>query len=147
MFLGNFGAVRDARCLDTEAGMGGYPGLRCVKIYLLSYRCFTNGDGCCTTLTESIVEGPAMTFRPALRGVTAFPAFPAHETRKLSSTHNRLRRLWHAVEVSVVALEQSQGCVQATTATSWHVMLILLQLRELLRPLELSRTPERRLRR
>ena len=58
MFLGNFGAMGDARCLDTEAGMGGYPGLRCVKIYLLSYRCITNGYGCCTTLTESIVEGP-----------------------------------------------------------------------------------------
>ena len=41
-----------------------------------------------------------------------------------------------------IALEQSQRCVQATTATSWHVMLILLQLRELLRPPELSRTLE-----
>ena len=47
--------------------MGGYPGLRCVKIYLLSYRCIKNGDGCCTTLTESIVEGPALSIWPALR--------------------------------------------------------------------------------
>ncbi len=39
-----------------------------------------------------------------------------------------------------IELEQVRGCVQATTATSWHVILILLQLRELLRPLELSRT-------
>jgi hypothetical protein len=57
----------DARCLDTEAGMGGYPGLRCVKIYLLSYGCITNGDGCCTKLTESIVEGPAVSIWPASR--------------------------------------------------------------------------------
>jgi hypothetical protein len=40
------------------------------------------------------IEGPAISTRPALRGVTAFPAFPAHETRNLSLTHNRLRRLW-----------------------------------------------------
>jgi hypothetical protein len=46
-----------------------------------------------------------------------------------------------------IALEQSQGCVQAATATSWHVMLVLLPLKELLRQLELSRTLERRLRR
>jgi hypothetical protein len=28
-----------------NAGMGGYPGLRCAKIYLFSYRCITNGVG------------------------------------------------------------------------------------------------------
>jgi hypothetical protein len=28
-----------------NAGMGGYPGLRYVKIYLFSYRCITNGVG------------------------------------------------------------------------------------------------------
>jgi hypothetical protein len=67
MFVGNFGAVGNARCLDTEGGMGGYPGLRCVKIYLLSCRCIMSGDGCCTTLTESIVEGPALSILPALR--------------------------------------------------------------------------------
>jgi hypothetical protein len=32
-----------------------------------------------------------------------------------------------------IALEQPQGCVQATTETAWHVMLVLLQSRELLR--------------
>ena len=32
-----------------------------------------------------------------------------------------------------IALEQSEGCLQATTETTWHVMLVLLQLRELLR--------------
>lgn len=31
------------------------------------------------------VEGPANWTRPALRGITAFPAFRAHETRKQSS--------------------------------------------------------------
>jgi hypothetical protein len=30
-----------------------------------------------------------------------------------------------------IALEQPQGCVQATTETTWHVMLVLLQSREL----------------
>jgi hypothetical protein len=55
--------------------MGGYPGLRCVKIYLLSYRCITNGDGCCTTLTESIIEGPAMTFWPVPGELLFLPRF------------------------------------------------------------------------
>ena len=32
-----------------------------------------------------------------------------------------------------IALEQSEGCLLATTETTWHVMLVLLQLRELLR--------------
>jgi hypothetical protein len=32
-----------------------------------------------------------------------------------------------------IALGQSEGCLQATTETTWHVMLVLLQLRELLR--------------
>ncbi|HEY2118359.1 MAG TPA: hypothetical protein VGH37_04170 [Candidatus Acidoferrum sp.] len=58
-----------ARCLDTEAGMGGYPGLRCVKIYL-----FSKGR-----------TGPATL--PG--GVTAFPCIPLHSPlmrrRKLSS--------------------------------------------------------------
>jgi hypothetical protein len=32
-----------------------------------------------------------------------------------------------------IALEQAQGSVKATTETTWHAMLVLLQSRELLR--------------
>ena len=34
-----------------------------------------------------------------------------------------------------IALEQAQGCVNATTETTWRVMLVLLQSWERLRPL------------
>ena len=43
-----------------------------------------DGDGCCTTLTGVDCRRAGHDLWPALRGVTAFPAFPAHETRTLS---------------------------------------------------------------
>jgi hypothetical protein len=38
-----------------------------------------------------------------------------------------------------IALEQAQSCLKATTETTWHVMLLLLQSRDLLR-----KDPEKR---
>jgi hypothetical protein len=71
----------DARCLDTEAGMGGYPGLRCV-----------------TTLTESIVEGPVHS--PLMRR----GSYPPSDGQSIEKT-------MAAVEMSSspwsIALEQS----------------------------------------
>ena len=55
------------------------------------------------------------TFWPALRGVTAFPAIPAHETGKLSSAQP-IEKIMAAVEVSVVAMEQS-GIVPSGSTT------------------------------
>jgi 16S rRNA U1498 N3-methylase RsmE len=45
--------------------------------------------------------------RPALRGVTAFPAFLAHETRKLNA--QPIKKIMAAVKVSIVAPEQSES--------------------------------------
>ena len=62
--------------------MGGYPESR-LKICLFSYmynvflcRCITKGDGCYTALTGVDCRRAGHDFWPALRGVTAFPAFP-----------------------------------------------------------------------
>jgi hypothetical protein len=39
--------------------------------------------GCCTTLTEPIVEGPDHLAGPVPGGVTAFPTLPADRLRRL----------------------------------------------------------------
>jgi hypothetical protein len=61
--------------------------------------------GRCTTLTEPIVEGPALSIWPALcpGGVTAFPA----PERSYSPGRQPIEKIMNAVQVSVVALEQS----------------------------------------
>ena len=66
-----------------------------------------------------------MTFWPALRGVTAFPAFPAHETRKQSYLDAQpIEKIMVAVEVSVVAMEHvccCPGAIRDRPGCRWYL--------------------------